>query len=110
MATHNVNIEGSHGSIVADFATGAVIRADACDCADCARHGDYRSILFFDPLGFDECAREHGQTDILYVSAIYADGSYCRAMGPASEQRARDAQPFDASDDVHLLPDLRGEC
>lgn len=105
----NIFIEGSHGHLIADLDTGVIVeRSTLCDCEDCAtRGGGYDKILFFDPLSFDFEARKYASTDILYVSAIYADGGYTRAMGEAFEQRAGDTEGWYRSDEVYLLADLR---
>jgi hypothetical protein len=71
-------VQGSHGTISVDRSTGFILRADACDCADCARLGSYTEIAFFDPFRWDACALKHGQTDILCTAYVDKRGRYER--------------------------------
>lgn len=107
--THRLMIlvEGSHGQLVVDAATGHIVsRTATCGCEECAPGVDYPDILFFDPAGFDADTRMCGATDILYTSPVYVGGNYARAMSTATIQR-KGEEPWSFADEVYLLPDLR---
>jgi hypothetical protein len=98
-----IHVEGSHGELVVDAASGFIVeRTATCGCEECAPGADYPDILFFDPAGFDAETRQYGATDILYASPVYVGGSYARAMATATVQR-KGEEPWSFADEVYLL-------
>jgi hypothetical protein len=108
MRTHKtISVEGSHGTLIVHAATGAILeRTTTCGCEDCVPEASYASILFFDPLGWDAIALNHGATDILFTS-FWDCAGYARAMSTASVWGPRDSAPWVYADEVYLLEDLR---
>jgi hypothetical protein len=74
-----LQFRGSHGHVTACAVSGHVIHADACECEDCQRFGDYRSIALVDVSGTDPDALKHGGGDILFAALIWRGGGYSPA-------------------------------
>lgn len=78
--TQTVTFHGSHGSLTACAVSGHVIHADSCECEDCQRFGDYRSIALVAVGDSDPVSVAAGGGDILGASLVYRDGGFCRAL------------------------------
>lgn len=76
--TDVITVLGSHGALRVDRLSGHILTVESCDCDDCERLGDYRSIALFDPARWDECALRYGQTDILTTAFVDKLGRYQR--------------------------------
>lgn len=99
---NTVTVNGSHGSLLVHFESGHIIAAEACDCTDCARFGDYTTIAWFDPARWDECARKYGCADILLTAFVDKQGRYQRECSVVT---CGDADlPDYYLDEVPLLP------